>query len=55
MRTPCFGLIVGKNLIEFRIAILGQRKFPRMEMLNDNLRQALDVVVSENAVLGVDL
>ena len=39
----------------FSFAILDQSKFTRVKLSDDHLRVALEVVVSENAVLGREL
>ena len=51
-KTPCFGLIAYAKLIDFRITTLNQPEIPQIKRLDDDLGQALDVAVSENALLG---
>jgi hypothetical protein len=38
--------------LNFRLAILNQREFAQIKLSDDDLRVALDDVVSENALLG---
>jgi hypothetical protein len=51
-KTPCFGLITYAKLIDFRITTLNQPEIPQSRTTDDDLRHALEEVVSENAVLA---